>query len=428
MNGKYRDMKKILFFTCLFIFTFNLSHGDAEEFVRVRLENFVGDAQEIQMQFTGDYFTLDPALSLQEGVNYRLYVKKGNLYLKGGEVNQQVDNSFLLIPRSYSENHRVYINERPYLGAMEFQVENNHFVRPVNQLPLEDYLKGVVPLEVFPSWNIEALKAQALAARTYAVSHLNEDMDDTTFYQVYGGYAWNARTTKAVEATKGQVITYKNKLIDAFYSASNGGMTENNKNVWGGDRRSFYPIKEDPFDPIHPWEFTLSKSQINLEEIDWESVNAWESLQEKDKEITAAMKRSINRQGYPGEIAILSIPKFEVDVKKYKSNRSMIGSIEVEFLQRLLDGTVLLGKVTLENVNLNRIRPMIGGTIFKSYYIDSLDSDDTKYVMKGRGYGHGVGMSQWGASIMGDKGKKYEEIIQFYFPGTTITNFEDVLH
>ncbi|MEH7237341.1 SpoIID/LytB domain-containing protein [Bacillus sp. JJ1562] len=421
-------MKKILFFTCLFIITFNLSHGDAEEFVRVRLENFVGDAQEIQMQFTGDYFTLDPALSLQEGVNYRLYVKKGNLYLKGGEVNQQVDNSFLLIPRSYSENHRVYINERPYLGAMEFQVENNHFVRPVNQLPLEDYLKGVVPLEVFPSWNIEALKAQALAARTYAVSHLDEDMDDTTFYQVYGGYAWNARTTKAVEATKGQVITYKNKLIDAFYSASNGGMTENNKNVWGGDSRSFYPIKEDPFDPIHPWEFTLSKSQINLEEIDWESVNAWESLQEKDKEITAAMKRSINRQGYPGDIAILSIPKFVVDVKKYKSNRSMIGSIEVEFLQRLLDGTVLLGKVTLENVNLNRIRPMIGGTIFKSYYIDSLDSDDTKYVMKGRGYGHGVGMSQWGASIMGDKGKKYEEIIQFYFPGTTITNFEGILN
>ncbi|THE11516.1 SpoIID/LytB domain-containing protein [Bacillus timonensis] len=419
-------MKKILFFTFILIFIFDLTHGDAEELVRVRLENFVGDSQEIQMKFTGDYFTLDPTLSLQEGVNYRLYIKNGSLYLKGGEVNQQVESSFLLIPRSYNEEHRVYIDERPYLGAMEFQVENHLFVRPVNQLPLEDYLKGVVPLEVFPSWNIEALKAQALAARTYAVSHLKEDMDDTTFYQVYGGYAWNVRTTKAVDATKGQVITYKNKLIDAFYSASNGGMTENNKNVWGGDTRSFYPIKEDPFDPIHPWEFTLSKTQINLEEIDWELDDAWDSLQEKDQEITAFMKRSINRQGYPGDIAILSIPKFEVNPKRYKSSRSITGSIKVEFLQRLIDGTVLLGNITLEDVNLNRIRPMIGGTIFKSYYIDSLESDDTNYVMKGRGYGHGVGMSQWGASIMGDKGKKYEEIIQFYFPGTTIKNFEKV--
>ncbi|MEH7383602.1 SpoIID/LytB domain-containing protein [Bacillus sp. JJ1533] len=419
-------MKKILFLTCLFIFIIDLAHGDAEELVRVRLKNYVGDAQEIQIKFTGDYFTLDPTISLQEGVNYRLYVKNGKLYLKGGEVNQQVDTSFLLIPRSYNEDHLIFINERPYLGAMEFQIENNHFVRPVNQLPLEDYLKGVVPLEVFPSWNIEALKAQALAARTYAVSHLKEDMDDTTFYQVYGGYAWNVRTTKAVEATKGQVITYKKKLIDAFYSASNGGKTESNKNVWGGESRSFYPIKEDPFDPIHPWEFSLSKTQINLENVDWESVDAWETLQEKDKEITAVMKRSINRQGYPGEIAILSIPKFEVNPEKYKSNRSMTGSIEVEFLQRLIDGTVLLGEISLEDVNLNRIRPMIGGTIFKSYYIDSLESDDMKYVMKGRGYGHGVGMSQWGASMMGDKGKTYEEIIRFYFPETTISNYEEV--
>ncbi|WP_453996744.1 SpoIID/LytB domain-containing protein [Bacillus nitroreducens] len=420
-------MKKILFLLCLFLFVCGFSEGEAEELVRVRLKNFVGDTDEIQIQIQGDYFSLDPTLSLKEGVNYSLYVKNGKMHIKGGEVNQQVEQTFLLIPQSYNENTRVYINERPYLGAMEFQVENNHFVRPVNQLPLEDYLKGVVPLEVFPSWNIEALKAQALAARTYAVSHLNEDMDDTTFYQVYGGYVWNVRTTEAVEVTKGQVITYKDRLIDAFYSASNGGMTENNKNVWGGKSRTFYPIKEDPFDPIHPWEFRLSKTQINLEEIDWESADAWENLQETDKEITNNIKRSLNRQGFPGDIAILSIPKFEVNSNRFESNRSMTGTIEVEFLQRLVDGTILLGNVTLENVHLNRIRPMIGGNIFKSYLIDSLQSNDSEYVMKGRGYGHGVGMSQWGASIMGDNGKKYDEIIHFYFPGTTITNYEKIL-
>lgn len=405
----------------IFVFGMNVDTGNAENLVRVRLENFIGETNKVDFTFSGDYFTLDPTLLLEEGVNYCLTVKSGTLYIKGDGVKQRVDEPFLLVPRNYSDKNIVTLNKRPYLGAMEFQLENKHHIRPVNQLPLEDYLKGVVPLEVFPSWHIEALKAQALAARTYAVTHLKEDMDDTTFYQVYGGYAWNARTTKAVEETKGQVITYKNKLIDAFYSASNGGKTENNTNVWGGDSRSFYPIKDDPYDPVHPWEFTLEKSQIDLTKIDFNLDESWDLLKEKDAAITSIMKKSINRQGYPGDIVILSISKFELSEDRFSSDRAMKGSIEVEFLQKLFDGTVLLGTINLDNVNLNRIRPMIGGSIFKSYYIDSLVDDGTKYTMKGRGYGHGVGMSQWGASRMGEQGKNYKEIIQFYFPGTTIT-------
>ncbi|MFT4416838.1 SpoIID/LytB domain-containing protein [Fredinandcohnia humi] len=415
-------MKKLIFITGLIYFCLLINSAKAEEMVRVRLVNFIGDSNEIEFNLTGEYFTLDPTLFLEEGVDYQLKVKKGKMYLKGGGIKLRVDETFILIPQSYNEQHKITINNRPYLGAIEFKLENRKSIRTINQLPLEDYLKGVVPLEVFPSWNIEALKAQALAARTYAVTHINKDMDDTTFYQVYGGYAWNAKTTKAIEETKGEVITFKNKLIEAFYSASNGGKTESNKNVWGGKARPFYPIKEDPYDPIHPWEFTLQKTQINLNDIDWNIEDTWEQLKEKeeDKKILSVMKSSINRQGYPGDILILSIPKFEVSKKKYSSDRSIKGSIQVEFLQRLVDGTVLLGNISLENVSLNHIRPMIGGSTFKSYYIDSLEDTGSEYIMKGKGYGHGVGMSQWGASIMGDKGKTYREIIEFYFPGTSI--------
>jgi SpoIID/LytB domain protein len=92
-------------------------------------------------------------------------------------------------------------------------------------------------------------------------------------------------------------------------------------------------------------------------------------------------------------------------------------------LHRLIDGTILFEQLDLNDVKLNKIRPMIGGNLFKSYLIDSLEYDGDMYTMKGKGFGHGVGMSQWGASIMGDSGKTYEEILQFYYPGTAITHF-----
>lgn len=418
-------MKKIIFVSFIVFVFMCPSVSKAEEMVTVRLVNYIGDTSELTIQLIGEHFLLDPTLQLKEGVNYKLKVKNGKITIKGASEVYVFNGSFALIPQKYNEDHQIIINDRPYIGAMEFIIENHNYIRPVNQLPLEDYLKGVIPLEVFPSWDIEALKAQSLAARTYAVSHLSETMDDTTFYQVYGGYVWNQRTTKAVEETKDEVITYKNQLIEAFYSASNGGMTESNVNVWGGQSMSFYPVKKDPYDPIHPWSYHLQRTQVNLEEIEWSNSNWWDSLIEEKDPIITSIKKWINRQGYPGDIIILSIPTFELSSNQFSSKRSVKGSVEVEFLQRLSDGTVLFGKISLLDVNLNRIRPMIGGNIFKSYLIDSLEFNNGKYTMKGRGYGHGVGMSQWGASKMGESGKTYKEIIEFYFPGTHIMKFSD---
>ncbi|WP_090869688.1 SpoIID/LytB domain-containing protein [Oceanobacillus limi] len=406
----------ILFFLCPAI-------SNADEMVTVKLVNYVGKTDNIEFKLTGKYFSLDPTLQLKEGVNYTLSVKDGSMYIQEGKhETQKVNGPFILIPESYGEDQQISIDDRPYLGAMEFVIEEEDQIRPINQLPLEDYLKGVVPFEVFSTWGMEALKAQALAARTYAVSKMTEVMDDTINYQVYGGYTWDENTTKAVEETAGQVITYNNELIETFYSASNGGVTENNSNVWGGSALQYFPIKEDPYDPTHPWEFTLDKTQIDFESLAWDGVDWWDKLQEKDQEITDSMKGYLRNNGYPGEIKILSISNFEVVDDTYESGRSHKGSITIEFMQRLFEGTVLFRKLELEDVNLNRIRPMIGGAIFKSYLIESFESDDAKYTMKGKGYGHGVGMSQWGAHYMSEDGKNYQEIVGYYYPGTTITD------
>jgi stage II sporulation protein D len=412
-------------FILLLLLMISPSEGQAEELVTVRLVNYIGDTSKLTFEMRGDYVSIDPTLAINEGIKYTLTKKNEELLLIGAGETQIIQGTLILIPRTYDHNHFMNINDRPYLGAVEFQLEDGEYIRPVNQLPLEDYLKGVVPFEVFPSWGIETLKAQVLAARTYAVSHLNSNMDDTIQYQVYGGYCWKPGTTKAVEATKGEVITHQGKLIDAFYSASNGGITESNANVWGGNPISYYPIKPDPYDPRHPWEFTLNQTQIELDDINWDNTSWWEEEKEKDDDITSAMKRWLGKHGYLGDIKILSVPEFELSQDRLDSKRALSGSIKIEFLQRLYDGTVLYQQLDLDEGKLNRIRPMIGSSTFKSYFVDSLESNNGIYTMKGKGFGHGVGMSQWGANIMGEDGKSYKEILQFYFPGTTITSVSD---
>lgn len=393
----------------------------AEEMVTVKLVNYIGNPSELHLRFTGNYFSTDPTLFLEEGVNYHLTVQNSKFLMEGGGNKYELNGPLTLIPEKYDTQHLIHINNRPYLGAMEINIDENQFIRPVNQLPLEDYLKGVVPFEVSPTWNIESLKAQTLAARTYAVSNYKKEMDDTTHFQVYGGYTDYPNIIKAIEETRGQVITYQNRLIDAFYSSSNGGITENNTNVWGGDALSCYPIKSDPYDPVNPWEFHLQKTQINMNQINWELPHVWDMLEEKDEKISSSLKRWLQKKGYQGDIKILSIPKLSISEQRRASNRTIKGSIEVDFLLQLLEGTILYHKVSLHDVPVATLRAMLGGTRFKSFLTDSVEASHGMYTVKGKGYGHGVGMSQWGAYVMGLKGKTYKEILQFYFPGTKIS-------
>ncbi|MRG85607.1 SpoIID/LytB domain-containing protein [Salinibacillus xinjiangensis] len=392
--------------------------------VSVKLVNYIQNTSEMNIKLKGDYLTLSPTLKLKEGVKYKLIVKQGELYIKDSSGRKKIPGSFTLIPESYDQN-LIYINDRPYQGAMDFTIENEKYIRPINQLHLEDYLKGVVPFEVFSEWDLEALKAQSLAARTYALMHLNgeQQMDDTIKFQVYGGFSTFERTNQAVEETKGEIITHNGKPIHAFYSASNGGHTESNGNAWGGSDISYYPIKPDPYDPKEPWEITLHKQQLPTEYFlfAWEFPGIWKHFEEKNKEITANIKSWLQSQGYQNT-KILSIPHFSISNQQTESGRSINGSITIRFMYQLPGNFVLMDQISLDDVPLTKIRPMIGGSIFRSYLITSFDSSGSAYQMKGNGYGHGVGMSQWGAQQMARAGKSYKQIIQFYFPGTKISS------
>lgn len=409
-------MKTFILSIFIFVLLAFTSEVQAEEMISVRLRNYIGDTSKIPFYIKGNYSTLDPALVLNEGDEYTISFKDGKMFLICGKSKMEIGSPFILYPDTYDEEHLIYIDGRPYMGAVEFDIEGKH-IRPANQILLEDYLKGVVPFEVFPEWNIEALKAQTLAARTYTITHKNPQLDDTIQYQVYGGYNEFSNTKRAVIDTKGEIITFQNKPISAFYSASNGGITESNKNVWGGNPSPYFPIKPDPFDPIQPWDFTLQKTQIDLDEIQSKD---WNELKEKDGKISDSIKKWLNRNGYEGDIKILGIPFMAIDKVKNESQRSMIGSIQIEFMRRLIDGTILFERVSLDHVELKKIRPMIGGGHFRSYLISSFEINPTSYKVSGKGHGHGVGMSQWGANEMAEEGKHYKEIIGHYYPGTQV--------
>ena len=131
-------------------------------------------------------------------------------------------------------------------------------IQAVLTLPLETYLQGVVPYEMSDSFPLEALKAQAVCARTYALSKMNPDADydvvDTTNDQVFKGLNPEYKNTAlAVNGTEGLVLTYKNKLITAWYGASNGGQTELPQHVWGGDDiPACFDMTDDPWDAENP--------------------------------------------------------------------------------------------------------------------------------------------------------------------------------
>lgn len=400
--------------------------------VHVKLVNYLGNVNELTLHITGNY-RLNNEVDIDNGKTYRLKLEDSRISLYEGSTLIQTYADITFSPKEYNEQHVVRINNRPYLGKLNFVVEGA-FLKPINTLPVEDYLKGVVPSEMPASWNVEALKAQAVAARTYVMSHAGKMIDDTINYQVYAGYAWHPNSTRAVAETTGQTLTYNGKLISAVFSSSNGGISESNGNVWGGSNLVYLPVKEDPYDSIDPWSFSITKEQIDLSNKDLKTPETWWStIKEKDTTIPNNIKNWLYQNGYSNtEIKIVSIPTFSFSEQPTTSGRVKQGNVTVNFLVRSkltnevvknTDGTIKVHTMELKSTTAQRIRAMIGINTVRSYLIDRVLESNTVISVYGRGWGHGVGMSQWGAKRMADQGLKVVDIVKFYYPGTTLTSF-----
>jgi len=218
----------------------NISQGDSVTFVGGGTEHGLGMSQYGARGFA------------EHGFNYKQILGH---YFQGTSL-KKIDTS--------GEKIRVRItqpNPKPedYFGTLE-----NIGGEWINTVLLEEYLRGVVAAEVSANWPQEALRAQAVAARSYAIAHLDSkgfwDVDDTTCYQVYLGKYTFSETDRAVRETAGEVLTYDGIVIPAYYHSTSGGWTENNENVWGGEALAWLRGVESPFEQDSPHWYWLTKA------------------------------------------------------------------------------------------------------------------------------------------------------------------------
>lgn len=332
-----------------------------------------------------------------------------------------IENEVLL----QSDNNIVQINGVKYRGIAEVGFNSNGTLAGINELPVEQYLKGVVPRELPPEpfGEIEAQKSQAIAARTYTFANIGKrsadgyDLLPTTSDQVYGGYeAEHPVSSQAVDDTRGIVATYNGQLITAVYHSTSGGFTANNEDVWNSD-----PVPYLRGVPDHHREIPLNVNSNNhhtngislrtmnndFSPLNTSRYHRW-TFEWTPEEITQVLSNYYGTD--VGEV-------YEINVlKRAKSGRVL----EIEYVTE--NGTFYEYKDrirwSLPYINANGDESVLLSTLF---YIlptnNGSNNERTGFIVHGGGWGHGVGLSQTGAVGMAEKGKTYEEILKHYYRG-----------
>ncbi len=313
---------------------------------------------------------------------------------------------------------------RRYVGPIEIIVDKRGKLAAVNEVQLEEYVKGVVPVEIRLTAHDEALRTQAVAARTEAVTKLGiQHVFDPYDYcasqhcQEFGGLTRRTpRTDAAVEATHGQVLMRDGSLVDAVYSANCGGHTEHNENVWTSRPDKALRGISDLYSNPESFDSPIRSSQLE----------GW-------------LMRS--PRAYCSDPRIVARGKFRwkkrysaAELTRIVNRRRRVGDVkEIKVLRRGVSGRARRIKIvgSRDNAVINkelRIRQVLGGLRSSMFIVDvKRDSDGapTAFTFHGGGWGHGVGMCQSGAEGMALRGFEYEDILKHYFSGTEIKKLYD---
>lgn len=458
-------------------------------------EDAMDDAEELEEMFNADFYpqinkegyyifggyfsSKKQAESLLKSLineGYSAEVKNTDLenvlvYDKDNNALFMYDNKLNIYFSSYNEDEdaqMIYIDKKPYRGYIGYKIIEEARLISINFVELESYLYGVVPNEISASWGIEALKAQAVAARTYAVSCIKPnvsygyDMDDNQNSQVYRGYiSEHPSTTKAVNETKGEKIYYDNKLIQAFYHSTSGGSTENSENVWTA-KLPYAVGVEDEFtnrsgSPYNEWTKSYQKSEIikklNDDGHDVDDLYSIEITKVSDnnrvmecifltdngeivyyKENARLLLGLMSSWFNIGNGSVVYFTneytfdnKSDAEEKAVPSRGGIIDSLSRDYneekvkAQVSLDSGSILNKYVIDSNDTKKLKSE-KISVISSSGISTLknNSSDSDYSFEGRGWGHGIGMSQYGAKQMAQEGYEYDEILKHYYTGVTI--------
>jgi SpoIID/LytB domain protein len=327
-----------------------------------------------------------------------------------------ISSSSGLVEVSYQKENKAEISNRPYAGTLKLQPNAHQSFTLVNKVPLETYVRGVVPHEIGYNAPYAAVQAQAILARTYVLASMHRfKVDDyelcaDTQCQVYRGLEDTTEVAdRAVADTKGLILTYNNRAIDALYSSTTGGITANYNDIWDGTPR---PYLQSVLDLVNRPENQRS-ANIN----DDKNLKAFLDRQEGFNEAGWKTLRW-RKSGSLDELQI-SLKKFLRFSGDNITNFNAIKQLQVS--KRSASGRVLEIEVTTDT-----------GKIFvkKDEIIDAFDPPDstffrlepiykdkvlTGYAFIGGGLGHGVGMSQTGSYNLARMGWTYDRILNFYY-------------
>jgi stage II sporulation protein D len=302
------------------------------------------------------------------------------------KVHTWQDGKFWIEP---TDGGAVFIDGKWYRGRAKV-VATVGGLAAVNYVDLEHYLYSVVGAEMPTNWPIESLKAQAVAARTYALYQREHnantvfDVGDTTAWQVYDGLEEETQSTQvAVNSTTGQVLTYNGRMIEAVFHSSSGGHTENVEDVWSSPRPYLRGVPDfDQSAPVYQWIETVSA----------------DSIQSK----------------IPG---IGNVLRFEIEPNQ-RTPRGRVNSVRVvgDRGSRVLRGDEIRRLFGLRST-LFSVAPQLSPVAS----LGNLPTVPTTFQFSGRGFGHGIGMSQWGAYQMAQQGHGYQAILGHYYQNSTLS-------
>lgn len=276
------------------------------------------------------------------------------------------------------------LDGRCYRGALELRHKGGGLTA-VNIVPVDGYLRSVVPEEMPVDWPAEAIKAQSVAARSFALAsrgrHAGEgyDLCTTTHCQLYTGtVAEKSASNAAIKATRGEVLTYGGKPIEALFHTDSGGMTENSEDVWGSHVPYLRAAKDTPTKTM-PWTKTISRADL---------------------------ERKLAAKGHDiGKVRSLALSPLAIG--RAAKDRTASGRVKTMTVKGT-KGTATLSGTTW--------RSLLG---LKSTLFDAKLTKEA-VTFTGYGSGHGLGISQWGAKRLAETGKSYADILHHYYTGTKL--------
>lgn len=397
--------------------------------------------------YSGTDFTKEDTLRVTE-LNIQISQDKITASNNGSVLYETSDpeEGLGLFPTKGGLNRVLSIDGVEYRGGLDIKLVGG---KPVvtNVVFMNNYLYGVISREMSPSWHQEALKVQAVCARNYAANNLNKhasygfDLCSTVCCQAYSGTRYETENSyDPVDETSNQVLTYDGKLAQLYYSSSAGPRTEDVKNVWGNSVPYLVSVDNSYEDtaniPNGIWTGSLTAEEAstimrnkgyNVGNVtDIKAIEYSENGRVTKLEVVGTSGTKIFEREACRTIFNTITKSQQFTVSGNGSGSKRIPEVRVtdgtNFTDRQINDVIILsasGRVTLDATKLF----VTNSTKQVAYEItESNQTVNTVFTFEGKGWGHSIGMSQYGAKGMAEQGFRYVDILLHYFPGTNLEN------